>query len=332
MLYRQMRISCPPPFFALQVKSILDRLGAKSKLALPPAHMMRSLRFYIESMLLAENLPPRPACVLTLLERFSQILARTSDGKPVLHRRPTTLALMFDVFSVQSEMNIDDPDELMLAYTQSMMGFLLFKSAPAAIGMVGLGGGSLVKFCYRHLPAASIAVAEIDPLVIALRDDFCIPGDDHRLQVVCQDGAQFVRQADGRYDVLLIDGFDNKGQPPQLCSQRFYQDCWEALAPDGVLVVNLLGGDAWETKIYMDRMRHSFDGNLIVIQALDSLNLIAYAWKGEMPDLERDGLQRRMMQLKCLHPVILRATAQRILAEYKAIALPPQRVPAARRG
>ena len=29
------------------------------------------------------------------------------------------------------------------------------------------------------------------------------------------------------------------GQPPQLCSQDFYDDCFRALAPGGVLVVNL---------------------------------------------------------------------------------------------
>ena len=52
-----------------------------------------------------------------------------------------------------------------------MMGFLLFIPSPARILMVGLGGGSLAKFCFRHLPDAAIDVVEINPHVIALRDD-----------------------------------------------------------------------------------------------------------------------------------------------------------------
>lgn len=44
-------------------------------------------------------------------------------------------------------------------------------------------------------------------------------------------------------DVLLVDGFDIDGQPPGLCSQRFYDDCYQALTASGVLVVNLCGDE-----------------------------------------------------------------------------------------
>jgi hypothetical protein len=36
--------------------------------------------------------------------------------------------------------------------------------------LIGLGGGSLVKYCYRNLPGTRIVVIEIDPEVIALRN------------------------------------------------------------------------------------------------------------------------------------------------------------------
>jgi spermidine synthase len=51
--------------------------------------------------------------------------------------------------------------------------------------MIGLGGGSLVKYCHHHLPGARVSVAEISPEVIALRDRFRIPPDDERLEVDC---------------------------------------------------------------------------------------------------------------------------------------------------
>lgn len=319
MLYRQTRQSCSSPFFELQVNAILKRFVVRSLLVPPSPRLIRSLGFYITSTLLTEKLPPRHDCVMMLLGKLSDLLLLSLSDKPILHKKQSSLALMFDAFSIQSEMNLDEPDDLVLAYTQSMMGFLLFKRNPNKIGMIGLGGGSLAKFCYRHLPESAIAVAEIDRQVIDLRDQFFVPEDDERFNVACMDGAEFVRHADAEFDVLLVDGFDNNGQPPQLCSQQFYQDCYKALTPNGVMVVNLLGGDLWQTNIYINRMRNSFGGSVIMINALDSLNMIAFAAKGDAMNLDREILQRRMMRLTMLHPVILRATAQRILAAQKAI-------------
>jgi spermidine synthase len=254
--------------------------------------------------------------------RFVRLAEQSRSGSPVLHRRRKSLALMFDMFSLQSEMRLDAPDELVLGYTQSMMGCLLFQPEPRRIGMIGLGGGSLAKFCYRHLPGASIAVAEIDPGVIALRDQFLIPEDDERLAVHCIDGADFVQQQRDHYDVLMVDGYDRRGQPPQLCSQRFYADCQRALAAGGVLVVNLASDDVLETAECVQRMRRSFDGAVAVIDALDSYNTIVFACKGGMERLDNDLLRRRMARLDMLHPIILEAAAQAILAHRHALARP----------
>ena len=135
-------------------------------------------------------------------------------------------------------MDLSDPSRLCVDYTRTMMGFFLLQPAPRHIGMVGLGGGSLVRFCDRHLPTARITVAEINPNVIALRREFQIPDDDARLRVVHADGAAWVAAQARVFDALLIDGFDLKGQPPALCSSAFYDDCAAALAPGGVLAVN----------------------------------------------------------------------------------------------
>ena len=55
--------------------------------------------------------------------------------------------------TIQSSMRLSDPTELVLTYTHAMMGFLLcLPSAPAAILHIGLGGGSLPRFCHARLP------------------------------------------------------------------------------------------------------------------------------------------------------------------------------------
>jgi spermidine synthase len=228
MRYQSMP-SRPPPLFELRVAKGLARLAQAFPGVMPVPRMRVRLRYYIESMLLAENDPPNTAAILMLLNRYAEFTRQIAAGKPIVHRRQGILVLMLDAFSVQSEMNVDDPAQLMLGYTQSMMGVLLLRPAPRHIAMIGLGGGSLLKFCYRHLPSAVIDVAEIDAQVIAMRDQFCIPADDGRLAVHCVDGAEFVRNRKEQYEILLVDGFDRRGQPAQLCSQAFYDSCYRSL-------------------------------------------------------------------------------------------------------
>ena len=66
--------------------------------------------------------------------------------------------------TIQSSMNLDDPSELVLSYSQAMMGWLLFQDPPAHITQIGLGGGSfarwLAEFCQDD-PTRRIGLAVI---------------------------------------------------------------------------------------------------------------------------------------------------------------------------
>jgi spermidine synthase len=314
--------SRPPPLFELRVSKGLARLALAFPGAMPVPRLRVRLRYYIESMLLAENYPPDTASIMNLLIRYTQFIRQIASGKPIVLRRLGTLALMFDAFSVQSEMRIESPNELMLGYTQFMMGVLLLRPAPHSIAMIGLGGGSLLKFCYRHLPRAVIDVAEIDAEVIAVRDRFSIPADDARLTVHCIDGAEFVRESKKRYDVLMVDGFDRRGQPAQLCSEAFYDSCYQTLAPDGVMVVNLLGDSMLETLQAVERMRASFYGAVLDIDTLDSPNRIIFACKNGLPELDATVLQQRIDELAMVCPMALHAIA-RALRTGRALACSP---------
>ena len=97
--------------------------------------------------------------------------------KPFVRNDSTGKSLHFTLGELQSRMLSSSPWQLDLDYTRTMMGFLLFNRAPAHIGMIGLGGGSLVKFCHRSLPLSKMTVLEINPHVIALRREFLVPDD-----------------------------------------------------------------------------------------------------------------------------------------------------------
>jgi spermidine synthase len=195
---------------------------------------------------------------------------------PFVREALTSKTLHFSLEEVQSRMRIGRPDALDLRYTRTMMGFLLFGPAPRDIAMVGLGGGSLAKFCHRHLPQARLDVVEVNPRVIALREQFRVPPDGKRFRVIEADAAAFVRDTERRYDVLLLDGFGPRGLPPRLSTQRYYDDCADVLKADGLLVANLHSA-ARDFDACVDRIARSFGGGALLVEESDARNTIVFA-------------------------------------------------------
>jgi spermidine synthase len=278
-----------------------DREGTE-----PDPHPDTANEFFAALMLNMNDPIPFP-------HQSKELCSHHLQHKPFVYRKHGTVSLHFDPIAVQSEMRRDAPDELVLPYTQTMMGFLLFKPKPQRIALIGLGGGSLAKYCYARLPEASILVAEINPDVIALRDVFCVPQNNERFQVRCEDGADLVRDASTPFDVLLVDGYDVNGQSPQLCSQRFYDECYRSLAPGGVMAVNLTVEDPAHARS-VARIRGSFEST-VVVDSEDYTNRIAFACKDAGLSLPHEQLCARLGWLERHHQVGLRDTLQRIRYE-----------------
>ena len=148
---------------------------------------------------------------------------------------------------VQGSMRLDAPFDLDLEYVQRMMAWLLFVD-PASVTQrqamqLGLGAGSLTKFCRKKLRMSTTAI-ELNPRVIAAcRLWFKLPADDARLSVILGDAAQVVASPHwrGRIDTLQVDLYDQEAAAPVLDSEDFYADCRRLLTEDGVMTVNLFG-------------------------------------------------------------------------------------------
>jgi spermidine synthase len=222
--------------------------------------------------------------------------------------------LHFTQASVQSVMSLKDPDALLAAYTRKMMAFLLYNPEPAHILMLGLGGGSLAKFCYRHLPSTRITVVEINRDVIALRDEFCIPRDDGRLRIVQADAVRYLRRLDTRFDVVLVDVFDADGIARSLARSDFYAQAASHLNWNGMLVMNLAGQD---NDRYVENIRAvllAFTGGIVLVPVRSEENLVLYAHKRSLPlTMTQDLLStavRLQAQLQLEFPRFLRLIYQ----------------------
>ena len=219
-------------------------------------------------------LEPADACP----QKLSQQLLDGSYAKPFILDDGQLRSLYFNLRFTQSIMRLEAPDALDLPYTQTMMAFLLFNAKPQRITLLGLGGGSLAKFCYRQFPAARIEVVEIDPHVIALREQFLIPPDDARFQIIEDDGAKFIKHGKHDIDVLLVDAFDRDGLSASLAGRAFLQNLIDRLSADGILVMNLAG----EKRLYTDLIDEAmeiFDDRIIVVSVDDDGNHLLFAFK-----------------------------------------------------
>jgi len=186
--------------------------------------------------------------------------------------------LYFNVRLMQSEMSLKAPNDLAIRYTQKMMAFLLFQPRPKRIVLIGLGGGSLIKFCYQRMPGTQLTAVELDPNVIAFRDTFLMPPDDSRLHVLEADGAQFLETTEKGIDALLVDAFDKTGFAPSLANREFFDNAFAKLSGNGVLVINLAGEKETYAGLIGEAM-HVFDDQVIVISVPDDGNHVLYAFK-----------------------------------------------------
>ncbi|MDD0838143.1 fused MFS/spermidine synthase [Curvibacter sp. HBC61] len=217
--------------------------------------------------------------------------------KPYVSSAAKTKSLHFSTLAVQSTMSRADPDALVLSYTRTMMGFLLFKPQPGSIISIGLGGGSVPKFCHRYLPHTRQLVVEINPHVMALREEFQIPPDSDRFEVRLGDGAQFIQTADESCDVLLLDGYQSLEMPAQLCSEAFYQGCHRCLREDGILVANLHAYHP-DYAQYLARLAEVFDQSMLVVRESGGTNSTVFAFKGPLPTLPSPFQQARPPSLE----------------------------------
>jgi len=231
---------------------------------------------------------------------------------PFIYEENTTLAMHFDMGFIQSVMRKDNPDHLVLGYTRAMMGFLFFQPKPVRIALIGMGGGSLAKYCLKHLPDAHFTAIEVNEKVIALRNKFRIPSDSDQFKVLHANGADYVANPGEQVDVLLIDGFNEQGHPESLCSENFYTDCYEKLCDDGVVAVNLLASDP-EHGTYISRLCNSFGNKVVVVDVENTTNKIAFAYKGNHFPIPEATLMARIEHLGTEHPIPLQTTGQKIL-------------------
>lgn len=199
---------------------------------------------------------------------------------------------------VQGAMRIARPWNLELEYTREMMMSLLLRDAPKKVLLIGLGAASLVKFLYRHYPLAHLTVVEIEPAVVAAaRQFFKLPEDPKRIHLVIGDGAEYMLNNSKQFDLILVDGFDNRARAGALETLPFYQACRSRLSNNGIMAVNMLTSSRNFKRVYA-HIAEAFDDRALVFPSCESGNALVLAAAGYPIEISLDDLKENALALK----------------------------------
>jgi spermidine synthase len=151
---------------------------------------------------------------------------------------------------IQGAMRLAAPLAIELEYVRRMMAWTLFREPAAAAGahlvQLGLGTGSIARFCSRRM-RMRVTVVELNEGVIdACRQWFRLPAPSAIFDIIAMDAGRWVADPANRgaADVLAVDLYDHEAASPVLDSAEFYRRCFEVVAPGGAMTVNLFGRDA----------------------------------------------------------------------------------------
>ena len=113
--------------------------------------------------------------------------------------------------------------------------------------ILGMGTGTYAVQCRNYFGDMSVEGVEIDEKITALaREYFHLPEE---VGVTTYDGRAFLNAVDKKYDVIMVDAYQDITIPFQMSSVEFFELVKEHLRENGVMVVNM-------------NMRGSREGNI----------------------------------------------------------------------
>lgn len=105
------------------------------------------------------------------------------------------------------------------------------------IMILGLGSGTFATYCDRYFPGADIQGAEIDQKIADIASEYFNLPDN--VEVAVEDGRAYLHASDQKYDVIMVDAYQDITIPFQMSSVEFFEEVRGHLTDDGVMVVNM---------------------------------------------------------------------------------------------
>ncbi len=148
--------------------------------------------------------------------------------------------------AMETQMDLANPHELHFTYLRYLFLSYVFRPEQEKVLIVGLGGGSMVRFLKRYDPGVHVDAVEIDPAVVRIAEKYFGVRSEGNVNIITADAFDYLAKTDSQYDVIYMDAFlkpskdtDSSGVPLKLRTLRFYEGVQKKLKPGGLVVFNL---------------------------------------------------------------------------------------------
>lgn len=212
------------------------------------------------------------------------------------------------LFGVQSITKKDDSLTGMYydyAMAAPVMAGLTTKNE-AEILILGMGTGTYARQCMKYFDGLSIHGVEIDEKITELSEKyFDVP---ENVSVTTYDGRAFLNVDKKKYDVIMVDAYQDITIPFQMSSVEFFTLVKEHLKENGVMVVNMNMHSSEEGNInaYLSDTIASVFGVVYTVDVKGSTNRELFAsdnssmiqlFEGGLEKIENEELHRLLAQV-----------------------------------
>jgi len=154
----------------------------------------------------------------------------------------TTRYLIMDD-NLHSAMDLQNPNRTVFPYTDYFHIGLLLNPNITHVLFIGGGGFTGPKAFLRDYPNIAVDVAEIDPEVVQVAEQyFAVNASNPRLHIYVDDGRVFLQSAKQRYDLIVLDAYSRSYVPFQLMTLEFFKLIDAHLTSRGIVISNLISG------------------------------------------------------------------------------------------
>lgn len=157
-------------------------------------------------------------------------------------------------------------------YSYGTVGYLLYYGlkqigignirAMQHILVLGVAGGSVLKTLVNRIGyCGKLTGVEIDPDIVQIAKQYFQIDHLPNLQLVIADAQQFVQNTTERYDLIIVDIFQDNQMPDFLFTDTFVAHLMQLLRPQGTVLMNTLcltDHDARRNRTFATRLEQHY--------------------------------------------------------------------------
>jgi len=154
----------------------------------------------------------------------------------------------------QSGISLSEPYFHVFDYTFLSMYSFIFVNNPSKILIIGLGGGVMPKEISRYFPKVEIDIIEIDEEMPQIASKYFNFNPSQYTKIHIGDAYNVIQSLDTKYDIIIVDAFDNNYIPKNIQKMVFIKNIHFSLKDNGVVAWNTFPLD----NTYKDHINNIF--------------------------------------------------------------------------